>query len=950
MKKIKKNLSVLVFIIMTMGLYSQNRQEYYVRVKQNQSIEPIVKIINSDGSLSLTFNNSSLSSFFNNKYVTKYERAFLDSQSSLLKRTYIITLENDSYINELSNIGEVEFVELVPTLVPLYEPNDYAENIESSSQQYPNRNLELIHAQEAFDLTHGDENIIVGVVDTEFQTTHEELSNKIIENFDNPCTSQCWHGTIVAGQVAGETDNGVGIASIGFNTKLVTYQGIGTSNMTTLALYPGVRILNASWGSCSYSATNAEAYREIWEDFGVVVVAGAGNGLYGGTLCPPDGYGYFYPASYDHVISVSSIGHRNNYGTTGGWWPNGSNWKDVHPNIINFEDVDPNGDSFPLGVMHQHNDKVDLVTPGYAIPAISSTTESGYGTAWGTSHASPNVAGACALILAINPSLTPNEVRDILLSTTDATIYDIPENQPYIGLLGTGRLNVYRAVKTAKCLLDNVANPQLDLYLRNSKTDLAVEPDNETEFMWYSNDIWVRNQSDGIYVKEHQNPEYDPNNPNYVYVRVRNTSCATSSGNEQLKLYWSKANTSLAWPQHWDGSLFIEGVSMGDEVATLNIPALEPGQETIIEYEWNVPNPDDYIDINSNPWHFCLLARMVSPNDPMTFTEVSSINSNVKNNNNIIWKNMTVVDILPNINSEIGGVVAVGNPNNAAHTYKLEFVKEQDEQGKAIYEEAEVTIEMDDVLYNAWLAGGESGSNIKATKNVKKKIVTGNNVILDNIQFAPNEIGTLYLTFNFLTKELTDKEEFTYHVIQRDAATNEIIGGETYKVTKVIENTFSASAGNDKQIEINETVTISAEEINGAAIYNWYDDEGNLIYTGKDLTVSPNVTKTYQLEIITDTDGYKDYDEIEVTVNPYSIQSLTPNPASNQVLVNYKAQNASSAYIMITSTANGTSNNYILNTNELDLNIDISSYQQGVYAVALVCNGVIVDAKNLIIE
>ena len=233
---------------------------------------------------------------------------------------------------------------------------------------------------------------------------------------------------------------------------------------------------------------------------------------------------------------------------------------------------------------------------------------------------------------------------------------------------------------------------------------------------------------------------------------------------------------------------------------------------------------------------------------------------------------------------------------------------------------------------------------------MQKKTVTDNNVIIDNIQFEPNEIGTLYLTFNFLTKELTRKDKFTYHVIQRDATTNEIIGGETYEIRKKSREVFSADAGNDKEIDKNEVVTISAEEINEAAIYNWYDEDGNLIYTGKDLTVSPAVTKKYKLEIITDKDGYKDFDEIEVKVNPYSIQSLSPNPASNQVNVNYKAQGSSSAYIMITNITIGTSNNYILNPNELETSIDISNYPKGIYGVALVCDGIIVDAKNLIIQ
>ena len=57
------------------------------------------------------------------------------------------------------------------------------------------------------------------------------------------------------------------------------------------------------------------------------------------------------------------------------------------------------------------------------------------------------------MIIAVNPSLSSNQVVDILKSTADTTIYDIPENTNYIGQLGSGRLNAYKAVKKA-CSLD----------------------------------------------------------------------------------------------------------------------------------------------------------------------------------------------------------------------------------------------------------------------------------------------------------------------------------------------------------------------------------------------------------------------------------------------------------------------------------------------------------------
>src|SRR5690606_29831321 len=176
-------------------------------------------------------------------------------------------------------------------------------------------------------------------------------------------------------------------------------------------------------------------------------------------------------------------------------------------------------------------------------------------------------------MLDVNPNLTSDEVKNILRNTTD-DIYFIPENTSFTNLYGTGRLNAFRAVKTAQCMFS--PTPGLDLAMQNSNLDDFSEPDTDTEIVWNSEDIWVRNQNDGSYIDTHQNPEYDPNNPNYVYVRVTNNSCTTSSGTDQLKLYWAKANTTLYWPQNWDGTMYIEdpvtheNILMGDEAGTLN--------------------------------------------------------------------------------------------------------------------------------------------------------------------------------------------------------------------------------------------------------------------------------------------------------------------------------------------------------------------------------------------
>lgn len=919
-----RTLMFLVIVFSSLFLTAQNRQDYYVVAKSNYSLEPIQKTTNPDETITLDLSNNTLEAFFNSLPIYYFQKEFTSSNSPYLKRVYKVTLDNDTHLGTILNRQEIEYSELVKYPEPLFIPNDYQALFGTSLSQ-----LDLIKAPLVWNITRGDPNVRSGIVDNYFELNHEDLVNQIVGQLNSNGTGT--HGTAVAGTLAAQTDNNIGLASIGFNTKLVLLSTPYTSNdIIDLSLYPGVKVINISAGQCTYSPIAAELYREIWEDNGVVVVCAAGNARYTGS-CSGDPEQYVYPASYDHTISVTSVGHIFPLETDDPILGR-SNWKDVHEKVI--------GDATST---HQHNDKVDISAPGYRISTTA--VNNGYLLTDGTSFASPIVAGVVALMYSVNPSLTPNEVRDILKNTAD-DIYQIPENAPYIGLLGTGRVNAYRAVLEAQCMLN--PNPELDLMVRNSEVDDGAEPDTNTEYLWRSTDIWVRNQNDGRNIQEHQNPIYYPNSPNYVYVRVTNNSCVTSSGNDILKLYWAKANTVLEWDDYWTGEISIGGIPMGGQEGALNIPVLEPGQEAIIEFEWDVPNPQDYVGINPNPWHFCLLSRIVSLEDPMSIPEGTAINQNVKNNNNIAWKNTTVIEMFPNTPSQIGGVVAVSNPFSNIKAFNLQFVKDTNEPGQAIYDEAEVSIEMDPILYDAWSRGGKLGVNYDSTNVTRKKIATGNNMTFNNILFDPNEIGTVYVKFNFLTSQLSAKKDFVYHVIQRDAITNEIIGGETYEIHKRTRPAFGADAGSDETINKNESITIVADQINEAAVYNWYDPDGNLIYSGADLTVSPLVTQTYKLEIISDVDGFKDYDEIKVSVNPFQLQSLVPNPASNLVTVNYDTEDASSAYLMITNTSNGTSNNYILDTTEFQTTLDISSYPMGLYSVSLVCNGQIQQSKTLI--
>ncbi|HYF31497.1 MAG TPA: S8 family peptidase [Chitinophagaceae bacterium] len=357
--------------------------------------------------------------------------------SPALSRVYEFVLESgaDSLMKQLDAYTGTSVINkyLVRPPEELLMPNDYnSDPIPCGAGLQALKYLELIGAREAWNITTGDPKITIAVPDNGFNKNHEDLAGKIV-NPATPTGVAAAHGTAVLGLAAANTNNGVGISSVGYHCRLLAYE-TGLRHFPQ-AILAGAKVINCSWyASCSFNQ-NDQHMINIAHDMGVVVVAAAGNG---GTCGGPGNY--VYPASYDHVISVTGVGHyfpRNISSCNG---------------KINHEDVHvyrANG-SAPYQTL-QHNDKVDLAAPAYEVRSLSL---SGYTSVTGSSFASPIVAGVCGLLFSINHRFTPDEIEGILKCTA-VDLDTIPENAPYAGLLGAGRLNAHKAALKAKSMMDN---------------------------------------------------------------------------------------------------------------------------------------------------------------------------------------------------------------------------------------------------------------------------------------------------------------------------------------------------------------------------------------------------------------------------------------------------------------------------------------------------------------
>lgn len=417
------------FFISSQKLFSQTHAKFYMEIANGDGL-PEIYVDTMTGEVTLTFANSAITSAFSNYYIYDFHQAFPTSETPWLQRIYTVECDTILLMSDVLALNDsinYPHLEEIPIPQLLFTPNDYGATFTGITQP----NLDLINAKGAWDITTGSSNIIVGITDTHFDVDHEDLDGQILQVWgsNSPTVSHAFHGTHVAGLVAAKTNNGKGLSSIGFNTKLIVSSNMDANEMLKQS-QAGARVLNASWGYCSYNSIDQSVYDEIYRN-GTIVVSGAGNGPNRASC--GGGHAYVYPASYDHVISVSSVGNKNPVGT------GSASFFDVHEEIIGNP-----------GSAHTHNDKVDICAGGYGVPSTSIVGgPDRYVEDWGTSYSSPQVAGVCALILSVNPCLNPDDV-EFILKETAVDIYSISTNSNYTGLLGAGRVDAEAAVIMAQ--------------------------------------------------------------------------------------------------------------------------------------------------------------------------------------------------------------------------------------------------------------------------------------------------------------------------------------------------------------------------------------------------------------------------------------------------------------------------------------------------------------------
>lgn len=263
----------------------------------------------------------------------------------------------------------------------------------------------IIESPAAWDMTTGSTGVTVAILDTGIDPSHPDLAGKIVAGYDfvgndpNP-RDENGHGTHVAGIAAAITNNGVGVAGMDWQARIMPvrildYEGGGyVSDMVSgigWAKDHGADVVNLSLGGPYYSSPAQTAINQAHSS-GLLIVASMGNR--GDDVTQ-------YPAAYNNVLAVAATDRFDS--------------RAPYSSYGNHCDV-----AAPGGYMTYYQDPDGIYSTMPTYPVYMTTVEyfyNNYDYVHGTSQAAPHVSGLAALLWAVAPTLSPDEVQTAIETT-----------------------------------------------------------------------------------------------------------------------------------------------------------------------------------------------------------------------------------------------------------------------------------------------------------------------------------------------------------------------------------------------------------------------------------------------------------------------------------------------------------------------------------------------------
>jgi len=271
-----------------------------------------------------------------------------------------------------------------------------------------------INVAGAWDMTTGNANMKVGVVDTGIPLGASEFSGRLVQGYDfvnndnNPTDDQ-GHGSNVTSIVAAKGNNSSVMAGVNWNCRIIPVKSLDATSSgqyswiasgITYCADSGAKVISMSIGGPSPSSLMFDAITYANSVGGIVVVCMMNNN----NAVP------YYPAAYDNVIAIGAINNRGKRAVPFCWG---------------------GGSSF--------GPHIDFCAPGEMVLGLNYQNANTV-TYWcGTSQATPMVAGVISLMLSKNPNLTFTQIYNLLKATAKDTLGN--SNPAFNDYYGWGRVD-----------------------------------------------------------------------------------------------------------------------------------------------------------------------------------------------------------------------------------------------------------------------------------------------------------------------------------------------------------------------------------------------------------------------------------------------------------------------------------------------------------------------------
>lgn len=487
----------------------------------------------------------------------------------------------------------------------------------------------------------------------------------------------------------------------------------------------------------------------------------------------------------------------------------------------------------------------------------------------------------------------------------------------------------------------------VDLYIRDNPADTGKEPNNTTEIVWNSPDIWVTSVPDPN--KEHTNHFIDLNLDNqfcqiYINVRVTNRGQNTYTGSGQyLHVYWTNMVFNLDLYTWLGVNCDQDKDAVGYEIFPLELEdSIMPGESRVYVLATTLPQKFiKQLKRDRNKFGINVLARISNSSQmgddqgnpmPVIRDALVSVSGSrkvaQKSNLFILGYTQMKCDILVSDDGEL---------------YKYEVEPDDIE----LFNKIELSMELSPSGYQSWIDGGSVANDVTVSNaNPRKFYFHSSQSYISNIK-AIESLDSIRLSYNIISSEdVLSPQSYNLCVRRKNCADTNIMTGTMITIFSDARSQ-ELSPAVSSSLE-NGTYTLSETNVSEDAIYQWIGNNSELIAEGKSVNIDASCASDISKLRVETSDGIINYVDINLDDVPI-IESISPNPFSTQFDVRLSRQAKANTKIHVNSISSSMINReYVVGTGEKEITIFTSDYPSGSYIVSVQENGKILGSKQVV--